>query len=28
MMFLGGMLANAAPDLKAYITDGNPEEPS
>jgi len=28
MMFLGGMLAQAAPDLRAYITDGDPENPS
>ena len=28
MMFLGGMIANAAPDLKTYITDGDPRDPS
>ncbi len=28
MMFLGGMLAQAAPDLRAHITNGDPRESS
>jgi hypothetical protein len=28
MMFLGGMLAKSAPDVSAYITDGDTQEPS
>jgi hypothetical protein len=27
MLFLGGMMAKARPDVRAHITDGFPEEP-
>ncbi len=28
MMFLGGLIGEVAPDVRAYLTDGDPDDPS